>query len=326
MPTEPKSAPGRIETIDQLRGYAIAGMMFVNYLGQFEVMPWMMKHHRTGMSYADTIAPLFMFVVGMGFRLSFLRKLEKTGIWRARWDAIKRYIALTLVGIAFAGPDYRSSWWDALADIGLAGVVSLPFIERSAPVRAAAAFIYVGIYQLIHMFTPYGAWEMEQTINGGPLGPVSYAFVLLMGTLAYDLIASGNRKKILSWGAVGAVGLALLGLILKFPWAGIKSEWPFSQYYMTAPYPIYSTGLAFAAFLAFYCLCDIAGTRIPTLSILGENALVMYLLHNELNSWWGNTPPHDSPVWKAAVAFAILYLACYTVARKLHKDRIIIKL
>ncbi|MDX9972781.1 MAG: heparan-alpha-glucosaminide N-acetyltransferase domain-containing protein, partial [FCB group bacterium] len=67
-------AANRIASLDQLRGYAIVGMFLVNYLGNFHALPWIIEHQRNSFSYADTIAPLFLFVVGMGFRLSVKRR------------------------------------------------------------------------------------------------------------------------------------------------------------------------------------------------------------------------------------------------------------
>jgi len=55
---------GRLVYLDQVRGYAIFGMILVNILGMFDVMPWILKHHHEGFSYADHIAPLFLFIVG----------------------------------------------------------------------------------------------------------------------------------------------------------------------------------------------------------------------------------------------------------------------
>ncbi len=142
----PKPA-GRIASMDQLRGYAMFGMMVVNYLGYFKwsppVLDWLLKHHKEGFSYADTIAPLFVFVVGMGFRISLKRRIEKFGLWAARWRAAKRYLVLFLIGIAFYGPAWRIDWWDALTHIGLSGLLALPFIDKKVPVRVAAAMGYL---------------------------------------------------------------------------------------------------------------------------------------------------------------------------------------
>ena len=83
MPETMAESPKRIAAIDQLRGYAIFGMLLVNAKDLFfsPVRPavrgtsiepfWdavlhQLSHHREAFSYADTIAPLFVFVVGMG--------------------------------------------------------------------------------------------------------------------------------------------------------------------------------------------------------------------------------------------------------------------
>jgi len=60
---QPSQAPQRILSIDQFRGYAVLTMIFVNFIGRFDLTPWMLKHHKVGMSFNDTIAPIFIFVV-----------------------------------------------------------------------------------------------------------------------------------------------------------------------------------------------------------------------------------------------------------------------
>ncbi|MCK5860896.1 MAG: DUF1624 domain-containing protein, partial [Candidatus Hydrogenedentes bacterium] len=81
----------RRQFVDQCRGYAIFAMILVNVLGLFDCMPWMLKHHQTGFSYADHIAPIFIFVVGIGFRMSFVKTVQTEGIICARKRALKRY-------------------------------------------------------------------------------------------------------------------------------------------------------------------------------------------------------------------------------------------
>jgi predicted acyltransferase len=323
----PAQASGRIPSIDQYRGYAIFGMILVNFLGEFKVMPWTFKHHHAGMSYADTIAPIFMFVVGIGFRLSFQRRIECAGIWRARWEAAKRYLVLIGVGIVVYGPlEYRVDWWDALVDIGFAGLLALPFVEKGTVTRVAAAIAYLALYQLLYSLTGYGEWTMERSIDGGPLGPLSWVSMLLFGTICYDIVKAGPPKRVITHCLYWGLALALLGFALKVEWPGIKAEWPFSQRGMTAPYPLYSTGLAFLTFIPFYVLADIWGRRIPHLSVLGENALVIYIVQALLMDVHGSIVPEDSSVAMALLAFAGIYLACYAVAWKLHKDGIIVKL
>ncbi len=123
VPTaETSTGPKRIVSIDQLRGYAIFGMIFVNYLGHFPVMPETFRHHHYGFSYADTIAPLFMFVVGIGFRLSGPRRVQKVGKRAAFWAAAKRYITLILDGVVGYGGGRRGGL-EAVVDNGFSGLV-----------------------------------------------------------------------------------------------------------------------------------------------------------------------------------------------------------
>jgi predicted acyltransferase len=77
----PKSS--RIVSLDQFRGYTVVGMLLVNFIGGYQVMPAILKHHNTYCSYADTIMPQFFFAVGFAYRLTFLRRLETAGTWTA---------------------------------------------------------------------------------------------------------------------------------------------------------------------------------------------------------------------------------------------------
>ena len=118
-------------SIDQFRGFAIFGMILVNYLNHFEVIPETFKHPHYGMTFANTIAPFFLIAVGMGYRISFVNMVNRAGRQAAVLHAIKRYLILIVIGIVLYGPNLRVDIWDALVDIGFAGLLSLPFILRS---------------------------------------------------------------------------------------------------------------------------------------------------------------------------------------------------
>jgi len=353
--------PKRIVSIDQMRGYAIFGMILVNYLGGFDVIHEAFKHHRTradwppfGFSYADTIAPLFVFVVGMGFRLSFPRRANQEGLWSARRAAVIRYATLVLVGYVIYG--YEFQWiWDALVDIGFAGLLAIPFIMMSVRGRIVAAIGYLAAYQFMYMspqfwmgftgflnflpplgewvrwpdmmdFATYGEWTMSKSIDGGPLGPFSWVFCLLLGTVAYDLMATHDRRRIVVGCFAAGVGLFALGWLLRLEWPGVKEAWHFSQYGMTAPYPIASTGLAFLTLLFFFFTADLKGFLFPGLSVLGMNALTIYCVQQAMFGLGGRWVSEDSGVLVALLGFTAFLTFCYGVAWRLHKDNIIIRL
>jgi predicted acyltransferase len=252
MPAPQATAPsaGRIPSLDQYRGYAIFGMLLVNFFGHYGVKwvdvlstSWLktplyfifgeqLHHHNTYMTYADTIAPIFMFVVGIGMRLSWVKRVEKTPANVARKAMAGRYFTLVLIAFAI-----YSGWiWDALMSIGLAGLVTLLVVDKKIPVRIAYALGLVVAYQLIFSYTSYGEWLLRLgqygenlawpwitiflplreellgvRINGGLIGHWSWAFMLIFGTIAYDIMATGDRKKILT-GLIGfAVALTIAG-------------------------------------------------------------------------------------------------------------------
>ena len=251
--TPPKAidpSAGRIPSLDQYRGYAIFGMLLVNFFGHYGVkwvddlsIAWLktplyfffgeqLHHHNTYMTYADTIAPIFMFVVGIGMRLSWVKRVQKTPANVARKSMAGRYFTLVLIAFAI----YTGWLWDALMSIGLAGLVAVLIVDKKWPVRIAYALGLVVAFQLIFSFTSYGEWLLrlgqygenlewpwitiflplreellDVRINGGPIGHWSWAFMLIFGTIAYDIMATGDRKKILT-GLIGfAVALTIAG-------------------------------------------------------------------------------------------------------------------
>lgn len=145
-------------------------------------------------------------------------------------------------------------------------MLTLPFIDQSSRVRVTAAIGMVTLYQALCLFTAYGQWVtgavtfaddnaplvrlvplkdalFDAAPNGGPLGPLSWSMMLLFGTIAYDLLAAGNERRFLR-------GMPWLGgspqrrrLVVAHRVPGVKAVWPFSAYYITAPFPLWTSGL-----------------------------------------------------------------------------------
>ncbi len=336
----------RIPALDQLRGYAVFGMLLVNATGLFHLETAQLSHHRERFTYADTIAPLFVFVVGMGLRLSWLRRSAQDGAGVARRALAKRFALLVLIAFAI----YSGWLWDALMDIGLAGLLALPLIHKSVRVRIAAAFGMVALYQALCLFTVYGQWVTRAiefgedntpllvrlvplndalfgaALNGGPLGPLSWCMMLLFGTVAYDLLAAGNQRKFLT-GCLGwGTALCAAGYLLHLEWPGVKAVWPFSAYYMTAPFPLWATGLCFFHLVGFYLLCDKLHLRIPTLTAVGMNPLFLYILQFLVLEVAESFRPEKLSLAAGIAGFAMFYGLFAGLAYYLYRRRIFIKL
>jgi predicted acyltransferase len=277
--SSPAPTDNRIASLDQYRGYAIFGMLLVNFFGHYKtewvkdigegstndamifiyghlktaldfIFGQQLHHHGEYMTYADTIAPIFMFVVGIGMRLSWTRRMKHSTAPEARKSMGKRYFTLVLIAFAI----YTGWLWDALMNIGLAGLVALLIVDKRWSVRIAYALGLVVAFQLIFSYTSYGEWLLRMgkygrdldwplitlfiplrgdlmgvPINGGLIGHWSWAFMLIFGTIAYDIMATQDSKKIVT-------GLVGFGLALTIAGWGVRHIGTASYYDKAEPY------------------------------------------------------------------------------------------
>lgn len=100
---QPALAAGRIDSLDQFRGYTVAGMILVNFIGGFAAVHSVFKHNNNYLSYADTIMPSFHFAVGFAYRLTLLRRFGEIGRWKTYLSYIRRSFALVFVSVLFFG-------------------------------------------------------------------------------------------------------------------------------------------------------------------------------------------------------------------------------
>src|SRR3954466_2606040 len=135
--------------MDQFRGYTVAGMFVVNFLGGYAAIHPVLKHNNNYFSYADSIMPSFMFACGFSYRLSALRSLGRAGPWATYRRFIGRSLGLVLVSLVMYGfgkefhawsevpPQalrhlavrlVKADLWEVLAIIGVAQFLIMPVI------------------------------------------------------------------------------------------------------------------------------------------------------------------------------------------------------
>jgi predicted acyltransferase len=235
--------PPRLASLDQFRGYTVAGMFMVNFLGAFDAAPYLFKHHLTFCSYADTIMPQFFFAVGFAMRLSFGRRALSEGTGRAYWHAVKRSLGLALIAILWYGgkpllPAGVTFNWESFKTIGIWGAIwkplkvdsfqtllhiaatslwLLPVIRAGASWRVlylvGSALMHLG---LTHWF--YFRWHNSDPagIDGGVLGFLTWSIPTLVGTLACDAVmgqraAGTGRGRMLTGLVMWSLALMALG-------------------------------------------------------------------------------------------------------------------
>ncbi len=231
------ATPSRILSLDQFRGYTVAGMFLVNFVGSFEIIKAtlpLLNHHHTFCSYADTIMPHFLFAVGLAYRMTFLRRQEKLGPRAAQLQALKRGLGLMLLGFVVHHLDGQYETWSSLRETGVSGVLQTAFqrsffqtlthigvtsiwvlpVIGARPAWRILFAVFSGI--LFHVLSEFGyyEWVMKRPgIDGGPLGFLTWTIPLVLGTLTYDLIASANRFRI-GWMVCGAAVVMVIGYAL----------------------------------------------------------------------------------------------------------------
>src|SRR5688572_19231820 len=69
--------PGRLTSLDAMRGFTIAAMILVNFPGDDEHVFAPLKHTVwNGLTPTDLIAPFFLFIVGISIVLAYSRRVD----------------------------------------------------------------------------------------------------------------------------------------------------------------------------------------------------------------------------------------------------------
>jgi predicted acyltransferase len=216
-------APGRVGSLDQFRGYAVATMFIVNFCGGLIAIPDWIKHHDTYFSYADSIMPSFLFAAGFSYRLTMLRRIPRDGVGVAYRRAVWRGLALVAVSLAMYGFNdsfvkvwsdvnptqvwnfvagmIKANLWETLAVIGVSQIVVLPFIgSRTSVVVLGMLGLLVGHMLFSYSFNfafifgqpnwldAYWGAANQGCWDGGIFGTMTWGSIMLAGALAHDFV------------------------------------------------------------------------------------------------------------------------------------------
>ncbi len=351
----------RIVSLDQFRGYTVVGMLFVNFLGGYKVVPAVFKHHNTYCSYADTIMPQFFFAVGFAYRLTFLRRLAGAGFLTAALAVFKRNLGLILLGFVLYHLDGSAKYWADLEKLGVRGFFAeafrrdlfqtlvhiaiasiwiLPVIASGAATRIVFMIASAGLHLwLSHQFYFDWAWKTP-VIDGGQLGFLTWTIPTLVGSLAYDAVTRDHdaptlAPKLFGWSAfLMAVGYGLSclnGYLAAPPFvppaAGHAVDlWTMSQRTGSVSYLTFSAGFSLAVYALFVPVCDRWGWQLALFRIFGQNALAAYIIHSMVAGAVKPYLPNDAPLWYVAAGFSVYFGICTLFNRYLEQHKLFLKL
>ena len=240
MTPEPQAS--RLTSLDQFRGYSVAAMFVVNFLGGLTITHQVLRHNNTHFSLADSIMPSFIFACGFSYRMSFLKQPTGNGESKPYARFIKRSLGLILLSLMLYGFNtklgnwsemsgqrvtrffselFKADLWEVLAIIGALQILLLPLIAKATWVRAVA-FIALGLahvfiswsfnYNFVNgrpnwMDAYFGATS-KRAWDGGFFGLVAWSQIMLAGTLAFDALKYCRQST--ATGMIVAFGVVLM--------------------------------------------------------------------------------------------------------------------
>jgi predicted acyltransferase len=351
----------RITSLDQFRGYTVVGMLLVNFVGGFQVVPAVLKHHNTYCSYADTIMPQFFFAVGFAYRLTFLRRLAEAGVWAATGAVVKRNLGLFLLGFVLYHLDGSVKSWPALVDLGVRGILAqafrrelfqtlvhiamtsiwvLPVIAAGTAVRivflVASAALHLGLSSWFYFDW---AWKTP-VIDGGQLGFLTWSIPVLVGSLAYDAVfrhdAGANpARSMLAYSVLlmtcGYALSCLGGQVAPSPFVPPPPSqpvtiWTMSQRTGAASYQTIAAGFSLAVYAICVILCDNWGLQWKVFRVFGRNALAAYIIHPLVAGAVKPYVPNDAPFWYVAAGVAFYLGICTLFNEYLDEHQLFLRL
>ncbi|MCC6508430.1 MAG: hypothetical protein IT423_04940 [Pirellulaceae bacterium] len=235
----------RIESLDQFRGYSVAAMFVVNFVSVYMVTHQLFKHNNTHFSYADSIMPSFLFACGFSYRMSYLKRRERDGLELTNWSFLRRSLALIWlslmltafnprfetwqamsvpVALNFFAQLLKANAWEVLAIIGAVQILILPIIGSRAAVRVWAvlllglthvfiswSFNEAFVYGRANWMDNYFGAGGKRAWDGGLFGLISWSQIMLIGSLALDLIQAESGRRATWRLIVMGASLMLLG-------------------------------------------------------------------------------------------------------------------
>lgn len=312
----PAPKPGRVVSLDIMRGITMAFMVMVNNQGPGE---YFQLHHSVwnGITLTDLVFPTFLFIVGVSIVLS-VEARYRHGLSTAKLiaHAGRRTVILILLGLVVNGfpffPFGTLRIYGVLQRIAICYFIATLLYLWRKDVASKIAIVVVCLvgYWLLMRFVPVPGLGtpgksipfMDKDMNlaafidrhifpgrllvgthdpEGLLSDLPALGTTMLGVLTGMWIRSGRstRAKFAGLAASGAMGMAL-GLIWN-PW------FPINKRLWTSSFVLFTAGVALLLFAFLYYLLDVrkwTGRWEAFWMVYGTNAIFGYVLSELLYS------------------------------------------
>jgi predicted acyltransferase len=299
----------RLISLDALRGFTIAAMIMVNFPGNEQYVFFTLRHSKwNGLSFTDTIAPIFLFVIGVSIVFAYTRRLNsgvaKSGLYQkivfralkifavgmflnlmpdfdfseVRWTGTLHRIAIVFMfcAILFLNTDWKQQAWIA-AVLLVAYWLALTLIPTPG---VGKVMLEPGVNIVAWIDSRYlpgkmwqGTWDPESILSTIP-AIVSGITGMLAGRLMMSKFTPNEKVNyLMTAGLISAITGYFWGLIF-----------PVNENLWTSSFVLVTSGLGALLLGAMYLIVDILGHKRGVASgiIFGANAIAVYVLADVL--------------------------------------------
>jgi predicted acyltransferase len=277
-------------SLDFLRGLVIVLMILVNNPGGSEYFSVLQHSAWNGLTLADMVMPLFIFVMGVTIPYSFSRRLAKEGKKKLLIHIASRTLILFVLGLVVNGFPYYNL--ETLRIMGVLQRLALCYLLASLTflfLKAKWRIILNVLIPITYWFSGNLPAQLDRLVFGsshllnwngsdpeGILSTISAFATVLIGVIVGEYLLSKKEKAKPQIFML----LSLSGLLMG---AGlIWSIWlPLNKVLWSSSYMVLTAGISLMAFVFCYALKTYSITKPFTL--LGLNAIFIYVLSEILN-------------------------------------------
>jgi len=294
-------------------------MIIVNDLADVPEIPAIFKHAPDiGFTFADVIAPLFIFAIAVSYRQSFM-KLAASDIKSKYLNFTRRYLALIGLGAIFSvggAAVSQESSWGVLQSIGVAGIITLLVIRFPAKIRAGIAGVLLLVYQYI--LDNYLLEIVLSSSHGGIFGALSWGAMLILSTAMIDFYCKGQENFLFSGGVFTLMAVISLFVV------------PISKNRISLSYVLVSVAICCAVYYIFVSISKKLPEKSGIIACWGENPLLIYVLHLLIMGItripYAFLAVEVRPLWIAIITNLVILAIFSCIARKLHQRKVFISL
>jgi predicted acyltransferase len=286
-------------------------MVIGDYIAGINWIPSYLKHAPdVGYTIADTVAPAFVFVIGLNYVPSFKARYQEDRFKAYRHFLVKYLILFALGTLITLGAAWtnRPTGWGVLESLGVAGMINLAFVLLPTWIRFVLGLLILSFYQ--YFLDKYFLQTVLTTGHGGLYGAISWSALLLLATVIAELLKKGRNTYLLT--ILGLLALTVISVIIT----------PISKNRVSASYILLSLTITTVVYLLIKFLSKDENKHPGVFTWWGKHALGLYLTHLIIlgvfalpeADWWYA----DVPIWLLLIQLSSILLIMTLIARLLY--------